>query len=668
MNSIYVSFSLKSFDSGSDNLTLLDKNYQNVYKPIIKFLYSHPEFKFSFSFTGIQLSFFKKRRNEIFTILKELSDRKQIEFLGGGYYNPIMPLLYQVDRNGQIDMLSAEIRQTLGKRPRGITLFADGWDSSLVNSLQTCGIEYVLLDSNLVSNDKLKFLPLIMSDLGKSITIYPYYKEFNPKYYSTAKEFVIEITKRIQKIEKKDKYLQLQPERIININLSHEDLIYLIENKWFEDLTKYLKHNPDCPVQLTTPTIYNKNNIIKENVFIPAGLNSDISSWIYQTKINNNFINKNINNLYDFMNINTISHSLYNRIMYVSMLVNQYKNDKMRKKTARDKLWQAQNGAGLFFNTDGVFTNSNLRQNAYKNLMDAEKILREDTNFRETITCFDYDQDGINEYVCRMNNYFAYISLISGAIRELEVLKNTGNYAANLSRIDLYDDYNDDYVRGLFVDHLFNNEQYEKYINDEPPSNGVFSKIHFSEIKFSQNHKEIQLATSAIFSPTKQKVYLRKKYIINSDGLNVQYILRNDSEKTLNAKFGVESNFANTNFNKNNLSYFGIEVVNKAEKSDIDSSKSTKLLIKKNKLNNVNAIRLSDSENGVSFAFEPNEDCTYYYTPIIFKRPNFNNVIEKCDMTFVNTLFWDISIAPHKEIEKNINFTISSVKKNKNNQ
>ena len=125
MNSIYVTFNLKSFTNSLESNDLLDKNYQSVYKPLIKFLYSHPDFPFSFSFSGTQIQFLKKRKNELITSLREMVDRKQVEVLGGGYYDPVLPLLYPVDRNGQIDMLSSEIRQKVGKRPRGISIYAD---------------------------------------------------------------------------------------------------------------------------------------------------------------------------------------------------------------------------------------------------------------------------------------------------------------------------------------------------------------------------------------------------------------------------------------------------------------------------------------------------------------------------------------------------------------
>ena len=120
MDSIYVSFNLKPFSSCSDSNDVFENNFQTVFKPLIQFLYSHPSFSFSFAFSGRQIQFFKKRKNEFIAILRELVERNQVEIFGGGYYEPLLPLLYPVDRNGQIDLLSAEIRQTFGKRPRGI--------------------------------------------------------------------------------------------------------------------------------------------------------------------------------------------------------------------------------------------------------------------------------------------------------------------------------------------------------------------------------------------------------------------------------------------------------------------------------------------------------------------------------------------------------------------
>ena len=666
MGRIYVCFSLKSVSSSMVSSENFDRNYQSVYKPLIKFLFSHPDFPFSFSFSGNQIQYFKKRKNEIISILKQLAERNQIEFFGGGYYSPILPLLYPVDRNGQIDLLSAEIRQTFGKRPRGISFFADCWDSSLVNNVHTCGLDYVVLDSTLIPKDKQKYLPIIMTDLNKSVDIFPYYDEFIPSKEISVQEYVSNIIKNVEKIEKKDVHFQLDVDRIINISLSHKNVEELCECKWFDTFDKYLKENPDVNIMLSTPNEYRKIAKIKVPAFITAGINGDVAKWIDNSYVKTNSSQKNHYTVYDFMDAYNSSKMLYNRVLYVSMLVNQYKNDKMRKKAAREKLWEAQTGTSILCSSEGAFFNSRYRHQSYKNLMEAEKILREDGQFEESVTCFDYNSDGLKEYVCRMENYFAYISLISGAVQELEILKNTGNYCDNPSRVLEYDGSQDDYERGFFIDHFFTENQFEKYVKNEPAGDGVFSRIQYEEIKYSQSHHEVILGAHANWKPSNQKIFIRKKYIINSDGMYVQYIIKNESEKKLCAKFAVEINIANTNFPSKDYVYNSIELVDNGEKVNLSEEKKASELLNEGKLQNVGIARISDIESGTSFVFEPNENCGFCYNPIIFMRQNISNGnIERSDLTHVSTFFWDISLEPKMETEKSLSFTIIQNSKKK---
>lgn len=661
MNSIYICFSLKAFPTCTDSSEFLEKDYQTVYKPLIKFLYTNQNFPFSFSFSGYQIKYFKKRKNELLAILKELSDRKQIEVLGGGYYNPILPLIYPADRNGQIDLLSAEIRQAIGKRPRGISLFADCWDPSLINNIHTCGIEYVQLNSDLVPDTNKTLLPIIISDLGKTVNVVPYYDEFIPNKDTTPKEFIDNITKRITKIDKKENNIQIEVDRIIQINFSHSQLIKLIEAKWFDKLNKYLSDNENPQIKISTIYQYLKDTNNKMTAYITPGMDNSITNLITENK---SPLNKQKYTVYDYLDKFSSSKALYNKMIYLSIIINQYKNDKMRKKIAREKLWEAQNGAGFLYTNEKPYLNIFYRQQSFKLLNETEKILRDDGKFKESITCFDYDCDGLNEYVCRMDNYFSTLSLLSGAITELDLLKNCLNYANSLKRIQNFDNAEDIYNRGFFVDHFFTNEQFKRYINNEPAGNGVFSKIQYSQIKFVQTHHEIQLEATAIWKPTNQKIYLRKKYLFNSTGIYVQYIIKNESNKMLSAKLISESNISHSNYNPENTKYFDIDIVDNSKKSDIDSKISTKKLIEKNKLTNIQAVRFSDTENGMSFIFEPNEKCGFYYNPIIFKRPNNENlVLEPVSLTYVSSIFWDINLEPGKETEKSINLMFVPIKK-----
>ena len=433
MGSIYVSFIVKSVPVCTESTEVLEKSFQTVYKPVLKYLYSHPSFPMSFAFSGPQIQFFKKRKNELITILRELTDRKQVEILGGGYNDPLLPLLNSADRNGQIDLLTSEIRATLGKRPRGMTLFQDCWDSSLVNNIHTCGIEYVILNSSIIPESKRTFLPIFMSDLGKNVDIFPYYNDLIPNEQILAEEFIYNIEKAVLKVEKKDNHLQLDADRIIAIALTPEMVSKLNETKWFEQLGKYIQANEDGRVKLTTLNNYRTTGVkIKIPSYIPIGISDEITKITSISSTEKT--NKYPGTVFDFLYTFNESKKLYNRMMYLSLLVNQCKTDKMRKKTAREKLWQAQNGMTLLCTANEPQLNANYRQLAYKYLNEAEKILRGDGKFEEAVTCYDYDNDGIDEYICRMEQYFAYISLAGGSVPELDVIKDSCNYADNLKR------------------------------------------------------------------------------------------------------------------------------------------------------------------------------------------------------------------------------------------
>ena len=663
MGSIYVSFIVKSIPVCSESSDVLEKSFLSIYKPIIKFLYSHPTFPLSFAFSGAQIQYFKKRKNEFITILRELLDRKQVELLGGGYNEPLLPLLNSVDRNGQIDLLTSEIRQTFGKRPRGMTLFQDCWDSSLVNNIHTCGIEYVILSSTLLPESKRTFLPIFMSDLGKNVDIFPYYNDLLPNKDMLAEEFIYNIEKAVLKAEKKDTHIQMDADRIVTITLTPEQACRLNEEKWFEKLVKFIDDNNQGRVKLTTLNSFRTNGVkFKLTSYIPVGISDEISSLTQMA--GNESRNKFPCTIYDFLYTYKASQKLYNRMMYISLLVNQYKKDKMRKKSAREKLWQAQNGMSLLCTSSIPVNNSLYRLQAYKYLNEAEKMLRGDGSFEESVTCFDYDNDGIDEYVCRMEQYFAYISLAGGSVPELDIIKNSCNYADNLRRKFVFDGFEDAYDRGLFIDHLFTESQLELYIRGEPAGDGVFSRIQYSQLKYSQQHHEVKLCARAVWKPTGQTVYLRKKYIINSTGMYVQYIIKNESDKPLKAKLAVESNICDLNFLTEKKPGFNIEALDNGEVVTIDSQKSTQDLNKKGKLKNVHIVRLSDKPNGISFVFEPNEKSSFCFNPVKIHRPGFQSSdIGIVNLTYASTLFWDINIDAGRETEKSINFTIIPVKK-----
>lgn len=662
MSQVHICYSLKSSRIGPEQKEIFEKDYENVYKPAAKFLYSHPEFRMSFAFNGVQIDFLQKEYPEFIEILRELISRKQIEILGGGYYDPVFPLLFPMDRTGQIEFLTSTLRSVTGKRPRGINLCASIWDYSLVSCFYNCGMDYVLLDDSLIPDEKQKFVPLIMSDKGKTISILPLYQEFKPEIQDDPRDYLNLISKKIAKSSKNAPKPLKECVKGLDIQFTHEEFQSLLRSGYLEKLYREISEKKDF-FDFATPITLVKEAKLRIPVYIASGMSREVGQWGIEpyraVKADRHYPVS----IYDFFQIYPQSRALYDRMLYVSMLVNQSHGDKLRKTSAREKLWEAQNGDGFICTSKGAFVSATYRQQAYKKLTEAEKIARQCGEFKETFVSYDYTGEGLNEYICRMNKYFAVISLGGGAIRELDVLQNSGNFADNLNCVKEFEGYDDNYERGLFIDHIFSEDEFNAYIQNKPSGNGIFSKYIYSELDFSSQRKEVKLVAEAKFQ-NRQKISLKKKYVCYSSGMMIQYILKNESGELLKAKFAVESSFAQTNFNAKDFNAFSLDIVTNGKRQEINTKTSSYELNDSGKLSDVEGIWVTDTDNNITFVFEPNESCGMSFNPIVFKRPEYTTgELIPAGMTFANTMFWDIVLTPGMEMEKTINFSIFSQKK-----
>ena len=116
------------------------------YLPFLETLARFPAIRATLHYSGFLLEWIAEHRPDILGLLKELSARGQAEILGGGKYEPVMTLLPERDRRGQIREMADLVGKTFGKRPRGIWLAERVWEPELPASLAAAGVEYLPLD------------------------------------------------------------------------------------------------------------------------------------------------------------------------------------------------------------------------------------------------------------------------------------------------------------------------------------------------------------------------------------------------------------------------------------------------------------------------------------------------------------------------------------------
>jgi hypothetical protein len=98
--------------------------------------------------SGGLLEALKARARSTFDLLGRLAADGQVELLGGGFYEPILALLPDWDKVGQIQALTHFLRTHFGVSPRGMWLAERVWEPQLPRTLREAGVEFVLVDDS----------------------------------------------------------------------------------------------------------------------------------------------------------------------------------------------------------------------------------------------------------------------------------------------------------------------------------------------------------------------------------------------------------------------------------------------------------------------------------------------------------------------------------------
>lgn len=125
-----------------------EEAYQKAYLPFVTVLERHPRIKITLHYTGILYRFFEQKHPEFIEMLRKLVREGRAEVLSGGFYEPILAILPDEDKTGQVLALSDYIRRTLGYDPKGMWLAERVWEPHLPRVIAESGIGHVVVDDH----------------------------------------------------------------------------------------------------------------------------------------------------------------------------------------------------------------------------------------------------------------------------------------------------------------------------------------------------------------------------------------------------------------------------------------------------------------------------------------------------------------------------------------
>ena len=500
---------------------------ERICKPLLKALFAYDQIKCTVFITGHLLDWCAKYRQEYIQAFKELVSGKRIELLGGGYYDPIFPLIPREDGIVQIEHSSTSISKLYRKRPRGIWINQLLWDPPLTSTLQKCGMHYTFLRDTDCIESNIEYgvpsSPVITEYAGKSTVVFPIHTHLCELWRRQRFSRIITELRTIYDNVDKNTF------NVVTLmdNVEERRSIGSIE-RFFQLLSNNISW-----IETACPATFPNNSLVMRTTHFH-------SDHLHTLK-------RDIGKRDEMSYIYTAMH-------YAHSLVSQLRGDKYKKRFAKDLLLQSQNYYSFMKQEVCAYSTQNQRKYAYGLLIESKRMVYKETRTRSTIVNIDYDFDGVKEFLFQNEQINANIHRQGGVITELDLIQNKWNWvdmptAKNIpNRILLRfgNRIQKSQLRNCAIDYLLpsNNPMYTFFGN----KTHVYSLVNhlYNLTKIDQEQSIVQLHTGTRLENGGKDAILdiNKKFQFHNNIITISYQVQNNTDTICKAIFATQLNIS----------------------------------------------------------------------------------------------------------------------------
>ncbi|MDQ3940428.1 MAG: alpha-amylase, partial [Actinomycetota bacterium] len=123
------------------------------YRPFLEVLDGYRDIPMTLHYSGCLLEWLESNAPDVTRMLRDMSERGQIELMTGGFYEPVLAALPPRDQVGQIELLTKHLRDEYlaggDGGPTGLWLTERVWEQDVITSLVDAGVRYTVLDDTM---------------------------------------------------------------------------------------------------------------------------------------------------------------------------------------------------------------------------------------------------------------------------------------------------------------------------------------------------------------------------------------------------------------------------------------------------------------------------------------------------------------------------------------
>ncbi|NLZ38483.1 MAG: DUF1926 domain-containing protein [Firmicutes bacterium] len=401
------------------------QNYKQAYLPFIEELEKHPTIKVVQHYSGILLRWLQENQPEFMIRLRKLTASGQLEMMGGAFYEPILAMIPDEDKIGQIKKHSRFLRENFQVDVQGAWLAERVWEPGFARPLAKAGIQYTVIDDanfkQIGLAEEQLFHYYLTEEEGNRLFIFPINEKMrylipfaDPKQtISYLKEVATETGDRLVVLADDGEKFGSWP--------GTAKLVY--EQGWLHNFFSLLEENSDW-INITTFQEFMKNYRPAGLVYLPAGSYREMMEWSGGYWRN-------------FFTRYPESNHLHKKMLHLREKI-KLLPDGPQKREAQEYLWAGQCNCAYWHGIFGGLYLNFLRSALYNRLLKAEGIvdrLLHDNEAWVEIEQKDFDFDGRTEImVAGPDMGFIVAPAQGGSLLELDYKPKNFNLLDVLTR------------------------------------------------------------------------------------------------------------------------------------------------------------------------------------------------------------------------------------------
>ncbi len=562
--------------------------YQKSYKPFIDVLKKYPSIALVIHISGPLLDWLEEHHPEFLDEIAGLVQSRDIEVLSAGYYEPILAVIPDHDKVGQIKKLNKYIYKRFNYDAKGIWLTERVWEPHLAKQISKANIKYIAVDDfHFLAagkmNDELNGY-YTTDEQDARLAVFPISQELRYLIPFQEPDDTIKYLESIAS-EKDNKVIVMadDAEKFGVWPGTYENCFG--RNDWLNRFFKALDDNKDWLITTTFEKFYLSNKPLGR-IYLPTVSYFEMNEWTLPAERGEQFSDlvhdfeksakidkykqflrggmwRNFQNLYDE------SNWMQKRVSDLSFIYETYKKKLSKKdhKLTQDHIWKAQCNCAYWHGVFGGLYLPHLRHGIYENLIAADKIISKVLPpFSGT---FDLDNDGYDEVDLLSNQIKIITSTKGGCIREFDILsKNfnilntmhqvTESYHRNLASAStgkvtsgsIHDNIVmkeknldkilnvDKFPRYMLADHFYPKNVSFKAVQAGSHERGDFANREFDVVR------DTNINFKALGSAFETDLQIHKKISVSANKLTVNLTLQNKGANLIKGIYGSELNFA----------------------------------------------------------------------------------------------------------------------------